>query len=373
MKRFFRKLIRTINLVVAALLVLSFLSPHISPKTTWIPSFLGLAYPYILFLNLGFVIFWAVMKKREVLISILVLLLGWNTLTTYIGLHPGSIFKRSYFENMGREERKAGRQLKVMSFNIQGFSQYRWTKKKSPRQDILDLFREADADLLCLQEYFSTERGGPTEAEIFSALERTPHRHFEYTISSHETRRGIAIFSHYPIVATGRDDQNNARSIFTYADILVYGDTLRVYNLHLQSTRLNYKSYRLLEDPKLRYDDEQMKEIRDISSRLKNAFIKRAAQADRIAAHIAECPHPVIVCGDFNDTPISYTYHRIREGLRDSFSKSGWGIGRTYNGKFPSFRIDYILHSETMESVYFSRKKVHLSDHFPIISYLMLP
>jgi endonuclease/exonuclease/phosphatase (EEP) superfamily protein YafD len=121
---------------------------------------------------------------------------------------------------------------------------------------------------------------------------------------------------------------------------------------------------------KLRYDDQQMADIKDISFRLRDAFIKRAAQADIIAAHISGCSHPVIICGDFNDTPVSYTYRTIRDGLMDAFSESGWGLGRTYNGKFPSFRIDYILYGGSIDALFFTREKIKLSDHFPIISYL---
>jgi endonuclease/exonuclease/phosphatase family metal-dependent hydrolase len=153
---------------------------------------------------------------------------------------------------------------------------------------------------------------------------------------------------------------------------LIDQDTFRVYNCHLQSVNLDSEQYQILDSLKFRYDDEQIAEIRDISGRLRDAFIKRAAQADIIKADISTCPHPVIVCGDFNDTPVSYTYRTIRDGLLDAFSESGWGLGRTYNGEFPSFRIDYILHSESIEALYFSREKIMLSDHFPIIGYLKL-
>ena len=161
-------------------------------------------------------------------------------------------------------------------------------------------------------------------------------------------------------------------SFCSYSDIQVFDDTIRVYNLHLQSIRLNSQHYRLIDSLKFRYDNQQMEEIMDISFRLRDAFIKRAAQADLIANHIETCTHPVIVCGDFNDTPVSYSYRRIGSDLRDAFAETGWGIGRTYNGKFPSFRIDYILAGKELEAIYFRRKKVRLSDHFPITGYLKL-
>jgi endonuclease/exonuclease/phosphatase (EEP) superfamily protein YafD len=149
-------------------------------------------------------------------------------------------------------------------------------------------------------------------------------------------------------------------------------DTIRVYNNHLQSIYFNSANYSFLDSLKIRYNNDQLEEIRDISFRLRYAFMKRAEQADLIAAHIANCPYRVIVCGDFNDTPVSYVYYRLNDGMVDSFTRAGWGTGRTYIGKFPSFRIDYILHSEEFESLFFTRKKVRVSDHFPIISYLQI-
>ena len=109
-----------------------------------------------------------------------------------------------------------------------------------------------------------------------------------------------------------------------------------------------------------------MNEIKDISHRLKYAFRKRAHQADVLSDHIHTSPYPVIVCGDFNDTPVSYTYHKIRGDLVDAFIESGRGIGNTYSGMFPSYRIDYILHSRNLRSGGFETVRVDYSDHFPV-------
>lgn len=362
LKKILRRLIGYANLVFAVLLVGSFLSPGINPEKVWGPSFLGLAYPYILLANLLFMLFWILMKKREFMISFLAILLGWNTLIRYVSMHPGALFRKAYYESLSREERSPDRQLKIMSFNVRAFDLYRWTDNPSAKQDIIALLREEDPDILCIQEFQSTEKG----------QFRTPYSHLEYTISNRRNKYGIAIFSHYPMVAKGRIDLNNTLSICSYADIRVDDDTLRVYNMHLQSIRLKSRHYRFIDSLKFRYDNQQMEEIRDISFRLRDAFVKRAGQADLIANHIGNCPHPVIVCGDFNDTPVSYTYRRINGELRDAFAECGWGIGRTYNGKFSSFRIDYILFGKEFEALHFARKKVRLSDHFPITGYLRI-
>jgi endonuclease/exonuclease/phosphatase family metal-dependent hydrolase len=184
---------------------------------------------------------------------------------------------------------------------------------------------------------------------------------------------GLALFCKYPMVNRGRIDLESGTSTCCYADILFREDTLRVYNLHLQSTRLSDQQYGFLDTLKLRYDDQQMEEFRDLSVRLRDAFVKRAAQADIVKTHTDSCPYPLILCGDFNDTPVSYTCRTIRKGLQDVFAEAGWGVGRTYVGRFPSFRIDYIFCSDAFEALHFNNKKLRLSDHYPVTGFLRLP
>ena len=370
MRKILRRIIGYTNLLFAILLVFSSLSPAVNPQRFWGPSFLGLFYPYILLLNILFLAFWIWRKKREFIISFLAILIGWHSLSRYVSMHPGSVFKKAYFESLSRNERAPEKLLKVMSFNVRAFDLYHWSDNPRAREDMIRMFRTDDPDILCLQEYFGTAKGEFRSDNLYRALDRTPHRHIEYTISKGENTYGIATFSHYPIVSKGRVELNNTLSICTYTDMRVYEDTLRVYNMHLQSTRLSSRHYRLIDSLKFRYDDQQMEDIRDISFRLKDAFVKRAAQAELIARHIENCPYRVIVCGDFNDTPVSYTYRRIGRDLGDAFTETGWGIGRTYNGRFPSFRIDYILFAGDLAAVHFARRKVRLSDHFPITAYL---
>src|SRR4030042_1993229 len=150
------------------------------------------------------------------------------------------------------------------------------------------------------------------------------------------------------------------------------GDTLRIFNNHLQSIHLNSQNYIFLDSLRLRYNEQQLDEIMDISHRLKDAFVKRSQQADMISEKISASPYPVIICGDFNDTPVSYTYKKIKTGLSDSFIEAGSGIGNTYSGITPALRIDYILHNPGMTALCTERVRLRLSDHYPLITYLKL-
>jgi endonuclease/exonuclease/phosphatase family metal-dependent hydrolase len=140
--------------------------------------------------------------------------------------------------------------------------------------------------------------------------------------------------------------------------------------MHLQSIAFSKDDYKYADDLKNDVEAEDMARSKNILKRLKRAFIKRSKQADLIAASIKSCTYPVIVCGDFNDTPASYAYKTIRGNLLDSFIESGNGLGRSYIGKFPSFRIDYILHSDKFEAHDFITIREELSDHFPIVTSL---
>jgi endonuclease/exonuclease/phosphatase family metal-dependent hydrolase len=117
---------------------------------------------------------------------------------------------------------------------------------------------------------------------------------------------------------------------------------------------------------------DEIEGSKNLLRRLKRAFVRRAPQAEMVAEHIRKCRYPVIVCGDFNDTPFSYTYNTVKGNLNDAFIECGNGFGKTYNGIFPSFRIDYILHSGSLvPSGYYTHSESY-SDHFPVSCFFEL-
>jgi endonuclease/exonuclease/phosphatase family metal-dependent hydrolase len=181
---------------------------------------------------------------------------------------------------------------------------------------------------------------------------------------------GMATISRYPIVGKGKIEFPNTNNTITsnmciYSDIKINEDTIRVYNVHLQSIQFENEDYTFIENIG-EEKEAQIKGSKRILGRLKKAFIKRAPQAEAVAAHIKKSPYPVWVCGDFNDPPSSYAYHTISGNLKDSFMESGWGFGSTYAGKFPSFRIDFILHDSKHSSFDYKIINEKFSDHYPL-------
>ena len=156
-------------------------------------------------------------------------------------------------------------------------------------------------------------------------------------------------------------------------DVLVNEDTLRVYNAHLGSIRFQDDDYQMFGEDNGPNAYLKKEEGQRILSRLKIAFEKRALQAEKVSQHIQASPYNSIVCMDLNDTPVSYAYRQFGNLLTDAFLNSGNGAGLTYIGKMPSNRIDYIFHSESIESANFKTHQVEFSDHKPISCEIALP
>lgn len=257
--------------------------------------------------------------------------------------------------------------IKIMSYNIRLFDLYNWKNNLHERNKIFKLLENENPAILCLQEYYYQNDGKfPTTDTLIKFLSaKNIHASFP-VVNKGKYFFGIATLTKFPIINKGKITFEGTSNMSIYTDILLWGDTVRIYNNHLESVRLGKEDYNFISKFDFNLDNKEVKDSKTIIRRLKNAFIKRAKQANVIAKHIAECHFPVIVCGDFNDTPNSYAYKTISNNLIDSYCESGSGIGSTYNGKIPFLRIDYILHSNTFKAYNFNVGKDDLSDHFPV-------
>ncbi len=348
------------NHFAAIALLTSYLAPHVSPENFWLIAFFGLAYPVLVIINLLFVIYWSVQFRKRGIYSLLIILAGWNNIQHYLQFSSSEL------------PDKSKKYIKVMSYNVKVFDLYNWTHNIETRNNIFDFIVDERADILCLQEFFSRDSSTLDNVDSLTKFQKTKYVHVEYTTTVKRVHHfGIATFSAYPIIAKGKIDFGyKSNNICIYTDIKMGTDTLRVYNMHLQSIAFSKDDYKYVEDLQNNVETEDVEHSKNILNRLKLAFIKRAAQANLIQASIASSPYPVIVCGDFNDTPASYTYTTIASNLNDAFVEKGNGFGRSYIGKFPSFRIDYILHSDQYKACYFQTIREELSDHFPVSCYL---
>jgi endonuclease/exonuclease/phosphatase family metal-dependent hydrolase len=361
LKKIISVLIRILYFVLLVSLLLSYLAPYANPKEFWLFAFFGLAYPFLLIANVIFLIWWIVRWNKLYWLSLICILAGWVNM-------------KNLFHFGGNDSQAQG--IKVLSYNVRLFDLYNWTHNKNTRNKIFSFLKDESADIVCLQEFFQGDSGYFETLDTLIDITKSKGHHVEYTLSRRKKDHwGIATFSKYHVINRGDlRFKTRTNNICIYSDLKIGEDTVRVYNMHLQSISFGYADYRFVEAIKEKNDTLDAEDIeiasKNILRRLKRAFIKRAEQTDKVIQHIMACPYPVIVCGDFNDTPFSYTYHSFSEKLQDAFLESGSGIGSTYLGSFPSYRIDYIFHSKNLTSSGFEVLPEKLSDHYPTRCYI---
>lgn len=351
----FNRIVVIINWIAILCLLLAYSSTWISPATFTLPAFFGLTFPFILFVNLFFILYWFFFGKFRMLYSGLALVLGFSYWNRSFNLFAGS----------GETDLKG---TKVLSYNVRLFDLYNWTDNNKTKKQIFDFLVKEDADIYCFQEFFYQKP--PTQFATRDTLKQIlKAKHFveAYTHKLRERQYfGLAVFSVYPILNSGEikfenDDNNNA----LWVDLKRKTDTVRVYNVHLSSIRFQPQDYEAMGED-MSPGQKKSKEEQRIYSRLKEAFVKRVTQTEKVLEHVKTSPYKTIVCGDFNDTPVSYCYAQFSKTLTDAFTVSGSGWGSTYTGKLPLLRIDYIWHSEALKSAGFKVHDVKLSDHYPI-------
>lgn len=355
---------RLLALVLMVALILGSLAGYVDPRNYKYIAFFGLAYPYILLLNI-FMVAWWVIRGRWVLVFVTVLTigLGWNALT--------ATFRFTGTDGLGVE--KDSSYVRMMTYNVHGFRPYDEGNDDSVRNQILDIIEAENPDIIALQEYFTRKKGNLDMTDSLKRILKTSHYYFHPSSKNDYEANGLAIFSRYPIIGKGMIEfegiHNGNASI--YVDLMINKRILRVYNVHLQSISFSPQDYKYVSKVKENMDP-QIKPAKRILSRLGHAFKKRSSQVDIMKAHMGTCKTDFLIAGDFNDTPASYAVTQLTKDLNKTFDEQGRGFGRTYNGKFPNFQIDYIATTKNIDIINHLVREARLSDHFPVRSDLLI-
>ncbi|MBK8497917.1 MAG: endonuclease/exonuclease/phosphatase family protein [Flavobacteriales bacterium] len=349
-----------LNVAAVAVLLLTYLAPHVSPGTAWPLMLLAFSYPYQLLLHGFLLLWWLVFRRKRMLLTGLALLLGWG----HVGDHIG------FFGRSSMPDDVTGAPVKLMSWNVRLFDLYNWDGNERTRDAIFRVLHKQSPGILCLQEYFQSSdkryfRTREALAREFGFVGM--HEHFTFA-ARNDQHFGISTWSRHPIVGKGNVDfGRRTNNVCIWSDIAIGDDTIRVYNAHLSSYHFGDEDYRFIAELDA---DTQADSLKSgswrILMRLKEGAIHRADEARLIAAHMAHCPYPAVFCGDINDVPMSYAYHLLRNDMDDAFHESGRGMGGTYVGDLPRLRIDHILHDEAIASWSFRTLPDELSDHLPI-------
>jgi len=353
-----------VTLFAVICLILAYSAYYLSPTGSFsYLAFFGLAYPVILLANLVIMLIWLCLWKKFFWIPFFAILIGFNHISALVQI------------DFNPEKPTAG-SLKIMTFNVHNLDGIEGNKKdRSTRSRIIDFLKIQKPDILCLQEFYLKNADTSGFFDRFNEAINSKY-YFYQNYYEYRKKRGIdaiATFSRYPFIGNGSLKLNQKEVFAIYSDIIIDEEKIRVYNIHLESFHLgneDYSFYSKLSErelDRLKFQDGFYK----IIAKLRKAFIIRAQQVEILRESIAISPYPVIICGDFNDTPTSYSYNILKDDLYDSFRKAGVGFfGSTYAGRFPSFRIDYILFDKSFKAYEYHKHNTDLSDHFPVSVYI---
>ena len=333
-----------VTLIFAVALLLAYLSVWIDPAFFPVPYFFGLYFIPLFIINLVFLLIGLFKMKNYLIISLVALL-------------PSLLFAER-FVKLGKEEKSIyGDEVKVMSWNVGRFrSAAKGMNQAEAYAKVCDFLQRESPDILCLQECMVTDTAAV--GRIASHLPYTSRRLYR------QDGRfcGNVTFSRYPIVASGSIDFHNSANQCIWCDLRVNDATVRVYNCHLESNCFSFTEI----IRKMKQKGQLADEVKIVHERLMETALHRSEQVGSIGDHIKASQIPTLVCGDFNDTPMSYAYQHLSHGHKDSFVEGGTGFSATYSAFWPLLRIDYILIPENNVADRTTISRVPFSDHYPV-------
>jgi len=350
------------NIIVVVLFLLACLAPHLDPQKWWFISFLGLGFPFLLFMVFVSMIWWLFIKPRFALLPAIALLFGIQSINVFISFHKPSKFKQE----------KAPGNLRVATWNVARFIEMKRNNNKGSqtRLRMLDLIRDQDADIFCMQEFFhSVDSAWYPNLDFISKKFNYPYYYYSHDNDGDNHFIGNVIFSRYPIIDSGmiRYPRPTLPESLMHADIKVNDDTIRVFTTHLQSVQFQKSDYERIDQIK---DAEEgiVSNSRTIFSKLRRGIYNRKIQTNIVRQVMDDSPYPVLFMGDLNDVPNSYTYFTIKGDMQDAFLRKGFGVGRTFSALSPTLRIDYIFADRQFKVNQFNRLVRNYSDHYMIVA-----
>ena len=356
-----KKSILIINIISAICLILCFFFRNTSPETNILFALIPFAFFILLAINIVFFVFWLIVKWKFTLISLISIIITFSNIINFLPI-------KSYlsFEN------KDSTYAKIMSYNVNVFGLYNWHNTKI-KPNILKIISEENPDILCLQEAFwSGDKNYFITIDSILINLKTKHSYqFALSTAIGKQNFGLVIISKYKIINSYSEKFEASNNGFCFVDILKDKDTVRIYNLHLQSMGLVQDDYTKIE--KISNVDSLTADIKDASGLLKKYLEScklRIKQAEVVRQNINDCKYPLIVCGDFNDFPLSYTYNTIRNDLKDAYLQRGNIKDYTWKYNKLKLRIDNIFYSDNFKCQKYYIIKQDFSDHYAVVALL---
>lgn len=332
MLKFINGVIYFFNWIAAFSLFFSFAIPYLPPSKFPILSVVSLGVPLLIIVNLIFFLYWILKLNRRLFLSALALV------STFL------YFNVFYEFSSEGDTSKYENTLSVLSYNVRMFNEYEEKFYGDVPSMMAEIIKEEDPDIICFQEYFR-----------FNKLEFPGYSYNYQHYRRKKDKWGYAIYSKYPLINTGGFDFPDSGNNTIYADVVKGKDTIRLYNMHLQSHGII---------PEVQFLQETDKE--NLLRHLSRRFKQQEEQIKIILEHKGQTHLPVIMAGDLNNTAFSYNYRKLKEGMNDAFQERGNGLGTTFS--FDSFplRIDFIFTSSKFDVLSFKTLKETFSDHHAI-------
>ena len=340
----FNKAIFFLNIVLTVLTFIGYVLPFLAPKLFPFLSVLTLVLPLFIIFNVVFFIYWAIQFKKEIYLSALVLLAGITFINKFYKFSEKNLPKSEY-------------DFTVMSYNVRLFNLFEWINTKDVPQKIQSFINKQNPDILCIQEFSSSS--DKIDLRVYK---------YEYILKlGNKIKTAQAIFSKFPIVNSGDILFPNSNNNAIFADIKKGNDTIRIYNIHLESLKISPDVTEINND----VNEIDQSKTEKITKQISRAFEAQQIQSDLIKAHKESCKYPILICGDMNNSAYSYVYRNIRGKLNDAFEEAGQYFGQTFNFKYYPARIDYIFVDKKIKVKSFSNfSEIKLSDHSPIMTRL---
>ena len=343
---------RVLMLAAAALLVLSYVSAFVNPAKAWYMMLPGLFFFPLALLN-GFLLLWAIVRRSKAFVIPLVALL------------PTLFFLERSFRTGDSQEnlQEDLPAVKMVSYNAGRFSNLRDRAGKMLRSEcedsVFSFLAGTDADIICLQEYYVRD----TETLREELAAKFPDYDYDfYVFTGRYGCFGNVTLSRFPILDQGVLKFDRSTNLALFTDIEAHGRKFRLYNCHFESYNISVPG---IVKALINRKNGIWKETEE---KMKHSLSLRPRQVEQVLEHISGCGVQTILCGDFNDSPMSYTYQRLIRGHQDTFRESGKGFGATYGVLWPALRIDYIFIPDDFTALAHCTPRIPFSDHYPVVS-----
>ena len=356
LKNFTVQMLTGANVATVVVMLLVGYSDHLDPTDHPMLSIVGMAFPFFLLVNMAFLLFWLIFKCTRAWVPFVGFVFAYIPISLYMPLHTSQEIPEDA--------------IKLVSYNVCAYGgNYKY---ENGFEKVRDYLQEQQADIVCVQEDADTWR----RYVLREYAKILPYNDTLIISNSGQTFNALGIHTRFPIVKRERIVYPSLANGSAAWWLKVGEDTLIVVNNHFESCHLtseDRKQYRHIIKGEMSRDSLRA-ESTLLLVKLAEANAKRSSQIRTVKDYVEKhADYPIIVCGDFNDNPISYSRHTMGEVLTDCFVATGRGVGLSYNQKAFSFRIDHIFCSKDIQPYNCQiDEKMDASDHYPVICWLKI-